>query len=295
MAMDQRNYVWFNGQFFSGNQPVLGINNRSFAYGDGLFETIHAYGTQGKHLNLHYDRLTNSMKLINLEMPSFFTMEFLGREITRLLNKNRHFQSTRIRLSVFREDGGFYTPAKNSTSIVLQSIPLAENFYPYNQKGLIVDIFTEIKKPNNILSPLKSSNALLYVMASIYKERIGVDDCLLINEQNRLIEATSSNLFLVIGNQLYTPSLSEGCVDGVMRKLIIQLAIDSGHKVYHQTQVDTDMLNKADELFLSNAVFGIKWIVGIRHKRYFSAVSRKLSQLLNHYTFPDQLSDGFSG
>ncbi len=293
--MDQRNFVWYNGQFFSGNQPVLGVDNRSFAYGDGLFETIHAYGTQGKHLNLHYDRLIKSMKLLNLEVPAFFTLEFMDREITRLLNKNRHFQSTRVRLSVFRDDGGFYTPATNAISIVMQSTPLAENFYPYNQKGLIVDIFTEIKKPNNLFSSLKSSNALIYVMASIHKESIGVDDCLLINEQNRLIEATSSNLFLVIGNQIYTPCLSEGCVDGVMRRLVIQLAVDSGHKVYHQTQIDTDMLNKADELFLTNAIFGIKWIVGIRHKRYFNTASRKLSQILNHHTFSDQFSDGFSG
>ena len=146
----------------------------------------------------------------------------------------------------------------------MHSTPLDHDFYPYNTKGLIVDIYTEIKKPINVLSALETSNSLLYIMAGIFRDKFGVDDCLLINEQNRLVESISSNLFLVFGDQLYTPGLTEGCKDGIVRQLLL-VRLRNGAIIYPRAQIDTDMLVKADEVFIT-VPSGIRWIVGVRHK-----------------------------
>ena len=158
--MDKKSYIWLNGNFVREDEPVLTLSNRAFAYGDGFFETIHAYGTQAKHLNLHFARLQKSAKVLGMEMQSFLTKEFIDSEITRLLNKNRIFGSARVRLSVFRADGGLYTPACNEISLSLQSTPLSPNFYPINSKGLVIDIYPDLRKPINILSPIKSCNEI---------------------------------------------------------------------------------------------------------------------------------------
>ncbi|MFP4555748.1 MAG: aminotransferase class IV [Bacteroidales bacterium] len=293
--MIRKSYIWLNGEFIPSNQPALRINNRSFAYGDGFFETIHAYGTEGRYLHLHYSRIKKSLSVLNMEMPPFFSIEFLDREITRLLNKNRHFGSARVRLTVFRDADGLYTPTKNSVGFAMEASPLSQDFYPLNSKGLVVDIFTDIRKPINMLSPIKSCNAQLYVMAGLFKQDANLDDCLIINDQNRVIEATSSNLFVVQGDIVRTPSIEEGCVAGVMRQVVIDLAQKHGFKVIHDEAIEVDALVNADEMFLTNAINGIRWIVGLRHKRYFGMVSRKLSHELNVSTFPHQFKDGFSG
>lgn len=295
MEKDRRNYIWLNGQFFPSNQPVLDADNRLFVYGDGVLETIHAYGTEGRHLTLHYERLIRGMKMLNLDIPAYFSADFLAKEISRLLNKNRHYRSTAIRLSVYRNPSRDFIPANNTVSILMHSTPLDHDFYPYNTKGLIVDIYTEIKKPINVLSALETSNSLLYIMAGIFRDKFGVDDCLLINEQNRLVESISSNLFLIFGDQLYTPCLTEGCKDGIVRQLLVGKAAEWGYKIYPRAQIDADMLVKADEVFITDAISGIRWIVGVRHKRYFNKVSRELSLLLNRHTFPNQFSDGLMG
>lgn len=290
-----KSYVWFNGSFYPDNQAVLTVNNRSFAYGDGLFETIHAYGTTARHVNLHFTRLAKGMKLLELEIPSFFTQDFIERETARLLNKNRIFGSARVRLTVFRNQGGLYEPQNNGVNISIQANPLPSNFYELNSKGLVVDVFTRFRKPVNELSNIKSCNSLLYVLAGLHKKRIGVDDCLLVNDQNRVAESISSNIFFAMGNNLYTPSLSEGCVEGVMRQLVVSVAPQLGIKVMDGAEVDPNELLHADEMFLTNAVKGIQWVVGLRERRYYCKLSKLLIDKLNRITFPDQFNDGFSG
>jgi branched-subunit amino acid aminotransferase/4-amino-4-deoxychorismate lyase len=292
---DTRSYVWYNGQFIRSNEPVIGLGNRAFAYGDGLFETIHAFGTQARHLDLHLNRLLHGMEILEMTVPSSLTQPFLQHEITRLLNKNRYFDSTRVRVTVFRDEGGYYTPSSGSVGITIEATPLPEKFYTYNTKGLVVDLYTDMRKPISPISGLKTCNALLYVMASMYKKRMHLDDCILINEQNRVVEATSSNLFLVVGNSIHTPPVDEGCVEGVMRRIVLEQAQKMGLMVEDTHYINPAMLMDADELFLTNAIRGIQWVVGLRQKRYLGIVSRQLSDRITRVSFPDQFREGFSG
>ncbi|MBN1989936.1 MAG: aminotransferase class IV [Bacteroidales bacterium] len=290
-----KSYIWFDGDMLDAAKPALSIGNRAFAYGDGLFETIHAFGTTARHVDLHIQRLTYGMSLLHMDIPSFLTVENISNEITRLLNKNRLFGSTRIRLTVFRREGGLYTPTNNAVHIVIESKPLSHKMFDINTKGITIDIYPEMQKPLNALSSIKSCNALFYVMAGIYKEQNELDDCILLNDQGRISEGTSSNIFILRGKELFTPSLAEGCVAGITRKLVIDIANTLGLQVRSQVAIHPELLLEADEVFFTNAISGIRWAVGYQQRRYFSKVSRLICDKLNRVTFPDQFNDGFSG
>jgi branched-chain amino acid aminotransferase len=292
---NKRNYIWLNGDFMRAEMPVIGAGNRAFAYGDGFFESIHAYGTEGKHLDLHLNRMLNSMRILEMIPPPFLTLHFLSNEIKRTLNKNRIFGSARVRITVYRNEGGLYAPTNDEIGMTIKTDALEQDFYPYNSKGLVVDLYTDTRKPINILSPIKSCNALLYVLSSKYVQQNNLDDCILINDQNRVAEATSSNLFALKGKNLITPPISEGCVSGVMRSVVIKLAPKLGLKLTDNQPIEPSDLLNMDELFLTNTVKGIEWIVGLRTKRYFGVISKRINYELNKLTFPDQFKDGFSG
>ncbi|MHC1705496.1 MAG: aminotransferase class IV [Tenuifilaceae bacterium] len=293
--MSQKKYIWINGEMVISDTPILTSDNRSFLYGDGLFETIHAYGTLGRNLNLHISRIKQGMKLLNIEIPTYFDEQMLSKEITRLLNKNRYFGSARVRLTVFRNPGGKYTPTDNAAGFLIEADPLETKMYELNSKGIVVDIFTELKKPLNPLSSIKSCNSLFYILAGIYQEKNGLNDCILINSNDRIAEAISSNIFIVKGDTLFTPSVSEGCIPGIMREVIIKVAPKIGFNVKNQVAIPPQNLLDCDEVFLTNSITGIKWVVAFRQQRYFNKVSKLLTDVINRFTFPDQFSEGFSG
>jgi branched-subunit amino acid aminotransferase/4-amino-4-deoxychorismate lyase len=293
--MTTKRYIWINGDMISSDTPALAVSNRSFLYGDGLFETIHAFGTQGRNLNLHLSRLKKGMEILNIEIPPFLDEPMLSKEITRLLNKNRIFGSARVRLTVFRNQGGKYLPQNNSAGIIIDVEPLDLDMYQLNSKGYTIELYQEIKKPTNPLSSIKSCNSLHYILAGIYQKNINVNDCLLINEHDRIAEAISSNVFIVKDDNIYTPAVSEGCIPGIMREVIIKVAPKIGLKVNNQVAIPIQKLSDCDEVFLTNTITGIRWVVAFRQQRYFNKVSKLLTDAINRYTFPDQFKDGSSG
>jgi len=293
--MVTKKYIWFNGNIISSETPVISANNRSFLYGDGLFETIHAFGTQGRNLNFHLSRLKRGMGILNIEIPSFLDESMLSKEITRLLNKNRIFGSARVRLTVYRNDGGKYIPLNDSAGIIIETEPLELKMYELNSKGYTIEIYQDIKKPINVLSSIKSCNSLYYILAGIYQKNNNVNDCLLLNEHGRIAEAISSNVFIVKGDNIYTPASSEGCIPGIMREVIIKVAPTLGLKVNNQVAIPVQELFECDEVFLTNAITGIRWVVAFRQQRYFNKVSKLLMDAINRYTFKDQFDIGSSG
>lgn len=293
--MITKSYIWVNGNIISSDTPVISANNRSFLYGDGLFETIHAFGTQGRNLNFHLSRLKRGMEILNIEIPSFLDESMLSKEITRLLNKNRIFGSARVRLTVYRNDGGKYIPLNDSAGIIIETEPLELKMYELNSKGYTIEIYQDIKKPINVFSSIKSCNSLYYILAGIYQKKSNVNDCLLLNEHGRIAEAISSNVFIVKGDNIYTPAISEGCIPGIMREVIIKVASTLGLKVNNQVAIPVQELYECDEIFLTNAITGIRWVVAFRQQRYFNKVSKLLMEAINRYTFKDQFDIGSSG
>ena len=274
------NYINHNGNFILSDAPVVSANNRSFRYGDALFETIRLANYNPQFLKEHLQRLSAGMDVLKMEKNPDLNTLFIEHAILELAQKNNVTSDGRVRLTVYRNEGGLYAPSDNKVSYVLEVYPIEEKGYILNQKGLTVDLFTEFKKAQNVLSSIKSANSAIYVMAGIHKTSQQLDECLLLNDKHHIIEGISSNIFAVKNGVLYTPPVSDGCVDGVMRKKIIEIAQANKIAVY-EISVMQNVLLGADELFLTNTINGIRWVVAYKQKRYFNDTSQKLTQKLN--------------
>ena len=273
-------FINHNGVIVTADQPIIKADNRGFRYGDALFESIRIANYSIQFLCDHLQRLNKGMQVLKMKTNPLFSETFFEHAILELVQKNGITSDGRIRLSVYRNDGGFYAPNDNGTSFLIEALPLEEKNYTLNAKGFSIDLFTELKKPQSPLSSIKSANSALYVLAGIFKNQHSLDECVIVNEKLGIIEAISSNIFAVKNGVLYTPPVSEGCVDGVMRKKIIQIAQANRIAVY-EIPVMQNVLLAADELFFTNAINGIRWVVAYKQKRYFNNTSKKLTEKLN--------------
>jgi branched-subunit amino acid aminotransferase/4-amino-4-deoxychorismate lyase len=228
----------------------------------------------------HVNRLIEGLKTMKMQTPINLNAGIMERIIKELAVKNGIGEDGRARFTVYRNNGGFYTPTDNQVSFLLEVYPTQEKGYHLNQKGLIVDLFVDFKKSLNPLASIKSANSAIYVMAGVYKTQHQLDDCVLVNDKGHIIESISSNIFAVKNGVLYTPPVSDGCVNGVMRKKIIEIAAVNKIAVY-ENSITQSVLLGADELFLTNTIKGIQWVVAYKQKRYFNNTSKKLVEKLN--------------
>lgn len=270
-----------NGKLLKADEPVLGPSNRSFRYGDGIFETIRVEDGRVLWPHLHLARLIKGAEVLKLELPNPFTVVEFEQYIGQVIKINHPAGGpARVRFAVFRNDGGHYVPESNLASFLIETSAIETSFYPLNQKGKMLGLYQEYYKPCHTLSNLKSSNALIYVLAGLYRNENKYDDCLLINDERLLAECISSNVFMVKGEQIITPSPDQACVEGVMRAVIMDIASKLGLAV-EERPVDPEELLNADEVFITNAILGINWVLGFRQKRYFNKISNKLAVALN--------------
>ncbi|MEO8887227.1 MAG: aminotransferase class IV [Mucilaginibacter sp.] len=273
------NFINFNGQILPADSKLLTIQNRSFRYGDGLFESMRLLKGKLKFAELHADRLQRGMKALKIDGYSQMDAWFL-KDITEQLairNKTKH---GRLRLTVYRDGEGLYTPSASKMGYCLEIIPADEPRYFLNEKGLIVDIFTDLPKACNFLSNIKTCNSLTYVMAGLYKQQNNLDEVFLLNQNGFLCEAGSANVFVYYQSHLYTPALSEGCVEGVMRQVVMDLAKKINIPVI-EAQINPEILYEAEEVFITNASRGIQCVMGYGVRRYFNKISKLLMDELN--------------
>lgn len=273
-------YVNNNGEILSNESYVLRAGNRAHLYGDGIFESIRII--DGKPINLkhHINRMMEGAKKLKMRVPTYYDLAFYQEKIQELLEKSGIMHGGKCRISLDRAIGGTYLPESNEVEYFIEVMPLENYGFVLNKKGKEIDIFTEYRKQNDSLANYKTKNGLIYVLAAIEAKEKGLDDYLITNTNNGIIEATSSNLFVVSNGVLYTPGLEEGCLAGTMRMQIINLAIKNGIKMYECNILPQNLL-VADEIFLTNAINGITWVSGYRTKRYFNNMARKLVDLLN--------------
>lgn len=275
-----KQFMNFNGQIIPSDQEVLSVNNRGFRYGDGLFESMRYMNGAIKFPELHIDRIQKGMKVLKLDNNMLIDSWFLREKVEELARRNKTGPDARLKLTIFRDSEGLYTPSSNKMAYVLESQMLSESQYTFNQKGLIIDVYDELTKPVNILANLKTCNSLVYVLAGVYKKQHALDEVMILNQHGFLCESISSNVFVVYDRKLYTPALNEGCIGGVMRQVVMRLAKEYGIELI-EAQVNPDILNEADEVFITNASKGIQWVMGYNNKRYFNEVGKFLSEKLN--------------
>jgi branched-subunit amino acid aminotransferase/4-amino-4-deoxychorismate lyase len=271
-----------NGEILESAVNGISVNNRSYLYGDGLFETIRIFNGQIINLENHFKRLQDGAAVLKIRMPVFFTVDFFKEKIDELLMLSKVDGGARVRLSIDRMAGGNYTPEYNEATYSIDVKPITESDFALNSKGIEIDIYIEHKKIRNKLSNIKTKNGLIYVLSGIHAKEKNLDDMLLMNDAMGIVESSNSNLFVVSNGVLYTPGLEDGCLAGTMRMQIINLALMNGVKVYECSIVPQNLLS-ADEVFLTNAIVGVKWVIGYRTKRYFNTTSRKFVAWLNEY------------
>ena len=216
-------YFVHNGQLFREGKAVISPDNRSFRYGDGLFETIRIINGNILLKALHFERLLRGMKLLQFDIPEFFTPAQLEEDIISLCKKNRIEKAAVIRLVVFRSDGGIYDLEDMRPNYIIQGMALQQYpAVPDDNGGLVVDIYPDASKACNIFSEVKSNNFLLYVMGAMYARQKGLGDCLILNQYGRIADATVANIFWIKNQVIHTPPLTEGGVAGVTRKFLLQ-------------------------------------------------------------------------
>lgn len=270
------NFILVNDEFVRADQPIFASSNRGFKYGDGIFESMRMCNAKLQFAELHADRLRAAMKALKLDGYTLYDDYFLRQKTVELAKKNKFNGSVRFRLSVYREGEGLYTPLSNKPGYVLEASPLPSENYELNQKGLIIDVYDELTKPINKLSNFKTTNALLYVMAGLYQKQHRLDEAIILNQNGFLCESTSSNVFVVYEKQIYTPALSEGCVAGVMRSVVLKLAKMNDIPLV-EAQISPEILKQADEVFVTNASAGIRWVMGYGKKRYFNEMAKTIT------------------
>jgi branched-chain amino acid aminotransferase len=272
--------VYFLNEFVHPGDALLPLGNRAFRYGDGVFETLRILKGQVPLLGRHLYRLRSGSSILGMEMNPEWTNDWFRQKVSELLKRNEIQEGGMLRITLYRENGNFYAPSGNKALLVMEAEPLEDQQFGLNAKGLTVDLFNDVRKPLNPLSNLKTLSGLIYVLAGVFRNAKQIDNAILLNDNYNVAEAMNSNVFLVVNGVLYTPTLDEGCLDGVMRRYVIELAGQLGIKVYETAIKPNDML-RADEIFLTNSLRGIQWVGAYRNKRYFNNTSEKLLQYLN--------------
>jgi branched-chain amino acid aminotransferase len=268
-----KKYFNYNGRFFADNENILSKDDRSYRYGDGLFETMKLINGDILLKEYHFERLFSGLDGLKFKIPVHFTKQKIEKEIKELSKKSECERSARIRLSVSRGSGGLYD-CDNKLSYLIECWPLEQK--GFNENGLIIDIFPDAKKSIDVFSNLKSANYLAYVMAAIWAKENNLNDALILNQHDRICDSTIANVFWVKDNKIFTPPLNEGCVAGVMRKKVLELAIRNSDHLMQEAVLTQEILLQADEVFFTNAITGIRWVKECRGRIYTNMISSKI-------------------
>ena len=270
-----------NGNLVPSSDAGLSFFNRGFSYGDALFETVKAVGNKLLFWEDHYFRLMASMRLLRMEIPMTFTPEYFVDQCMQLIQAQEvNSPAWRLRLTVFRDSGGRYTPDHNRVAFVIGCEPLSEDRFSDEVTSYTVDLYKDHYVQAGMLPNLKTNNKILNVLGSIFAKENDLDNCILINDNKEVVEALQSNLFLLFGQEIHTPPLTSGCLDGIIRKQIIRLSKHL-NLTLKETAINPFDLQKADELWLSNSIQGIRAVTNYRRKTYQSQLYPKAVALLN--------------
>lgn len=262
----------FNGELLFKENIKLTTDNRGFKYGDGIFETIKVVHEKVIFWEDHYFRLMASMRMLRMKIPMEFTLEFLEKEILKTVDVLEDGASFRVRLNVFRKDGGLYTPKTNAINYLIEA---SESNYK-TKETYEIDVFKDFYNYSGLLSTIKTNNRMLNTLASIYANENDLDNCILVNERKGVVEVANANIFIVKNNIVKTPALTEGCIKGVVRSKVIDILIKNKDFTIEETVISPFEIQKADEVFITNAIMGIQAVTKYKKKSFNTDLAGKL-------------------
>lgn len=244
--------IWINGKHFDKEDAKISVYDHGLLYGDGVFEGMRSYGGKVFRLREHLERLWQSAKAIWLEIP--MTMDAIGKAVNETLAVNK-ITDGYIRLVVTRGSGslGLDPNRCSNPQIIIITDHIA--LYPdeYYENGLHIITASTVRSHPAALSPrIKSLNYLNNIMAKIEGMQAGCVEALMLNHKGEVAECTGDNIFLVKSQQLYTPPLDAGILQGITRDAVIEIAHGAGIPV-HEVALTRHDVFIADEVFLTGS------------------------------------------
>ena len=263
------------------NSAILIDSNRGFLFGDSVFETIKVLDSKVLFLEDHYFRLMASMRICRMEIPMNFTMEYFEEQILNLIATFSDSNSYRVRFSVYRDSDGFYLPKTRNVQFIVAASSLNSDLYAIGKESYEVELYKDFYVSKQLLSTLKTNNKMLQITGSIFADENGYDNCLVLNDEKNVVEALQSNLFMKTGNVVVTPPVSDGCLNGIMRKQVLEILKKIEGIEVKEASISPFDLQKADELFLTNVISGIQPITKYRKKEYTAEFASDVLKRLN--------------
>jgi branched-chain amino acid aminotransferase len=268
--------VNFNGVLISSENIKLSLENRAFKYGDAIFETVKVLNKKVVFWEDHYFRLMASMRMLRMKIPIEFTLEFLEQEILKTVAAQQEANAYRIRLNIFRKDGGLYTPKTNKidfTIEVKESTYQIKDFYS-------LDVYKDFYNYSGLLSTIKTNNRMVNTLASIFADENDLDNCILLNEKKGVVEVTNGNIFVVKGKVVKTPALTEGCIKGITRLKVLEILFKNKELTIEETSISPFEIQKADEVFITNAIIGVQPVTNYKKKTFTTEIGKKIASNL---------------
>lgn len=272
----------YNGALIGAEGNILALHNRAFAYGDAVTDVSKYSYQQLLFWEEHYLRLMAGMRVLRMNIPISFSMEYIEEEILKTIRSNAlESQPVRVRISIFRKSGNTYTPTDNDIEYLIETQPLSSAFYVLNEEPYEVELFKDFYIQPDLLANIKHTNRIVNVLGSIFAQENDYQNCILLNSQKNIAGALDGNIFLVNGNTLKTPALTDGAVNGITRKMLIKSLQKVGDYQVEETSISPFELQKADELFITNSLIGIQPVSQYRKKTYTHTATKSLIGKLN--------------
>lgn len=264
-----------NGRAVVRDKAKISVFDNSLFYADGLFETFLAIGDKVIFLEDHLDRMEDGARLIGLDLPC--SRNDIGRWIANTVKKN-DARIKKVRATITAGDSAFWAGKKSKSRIIV-----------------IVTDYELLKKPFRLTiapfrvdqdNPFRKIKTLSFIIEMTSRKRVYAsryDDGILLNRKGNVAETTSANIFWVKNGVLYTPPISAGCLEGMVRKHILKLAEKNGISAKIK---DTNLANflKADEIFVTSSIKLIVPVSAVTTERVYKyktgPITKRLKKIL---------------
>jgi branched-chain amino acid aminotransferase len=270
-------YLFFNNHFYENDHPVIRAESKAFRYGELVFETIRFQNGVPLFLNEHFNRLKKAASLLQIQFPKHFSSTVLQKAIEELLQKSG-LLTARVRITLFKGNGGLFEDQPNVFNLLIESYRLQQPFYELNSNGLDICFFDFVKKTKDIYSNYKTGNHLIYNLAAQFTKKNKCNEAVIFNTDGNVCDASISNIFIVKQDEVFTPPLSDGCIDGIFRNYLL----NSHPEIIEQSLTEDDLFN-ADEIFLTNTVRGMQWVKNLDGKQFHNTHTVRI---FNAYVMP---------
>lgn len=242
------------------------LNSSTADFGDGFFETIRCSANGDiPLLDYHWSRLDRSFQFSGFNRPPSFSRQFLLDQIRSTISANELTGAVRARLTIFhsQQSSMLHLPMH----FIIETQPLAGIYLQWNRTGVNLVPFRQLKKQLTGRSELKLNNRIPYSMALTYAKSREADDAVVYNASDNITDSSIANIFWIKNSNICTPPLSEGPVAGVMRQWLLERLPPNGYRTIECPGNESDLL-AADEIFLSNALYGIRQVASFSGQQF---------------------------